>query len=234
MPKLRIKISPEFSAQRRSHQINCAFQSALGLVRTQFKHSLNSWRVADLGCGKLRHYAALSGFPKLYLVDTEKQLSMPHVDGGETYTVREVAARARAKGNVVYAMNSFEFAKAHLELDLVVCIAVLDVVVSEVRKQLIAMASRNLRSQGICILVVPRNDSTILSRCRDKNRFKDGYVFAHHGTHTFFHNFRSYSSIVAMCMREELTLIEDLSTYRQVCLVFSRKNQKKKRLASRD
>lgn len=222
MAKSKIEISPEYSAQGRSHPPNSAFCCALEFVEKAFERPRNTWRVADLGCGKLRHYQLLARSRELYLVDTEKQLSTKHTDGENEYTALGVAAKARKTGRFVKAMAANDFAAARLSLDLIVCVAVLDVVLPDVRRALIQIASRNIHYGGFCILVMPRNDSTILSRCRQANRYMDGHIFAHHGTHTFFHNFRTYESALRICRREKLDVFRDMTVYRQVCLVLKK------------
>jgi hypothetical protein len=174
-----------------------------------------------LGCGKLRHYELLLSYSEeLYLVDTQEQLSATHFDAGHEYCVRDVAQAARENGRKVYTLPAVEFAASKLGLDLVVCVATLDVVLPRTRFLMINSASRNLRRAGLFIVVAPRNDSTILRRFRPDNAYHDGHVFHHHGVYTFFHNFRDHSPIVKTCRKAGLELKKDLSSYRQVCLVF--------------
>ena len=181
-------------------------------------------RVADLGCGKLRHYKSLvSSSDELFLVDTPQQLSATHSDNGQRYTISDVASGARVQRRIVHVMPFDDFAARKLYLDLIVCVAVLDVVLPKVRKELIRSAARNLASSGLGAIVVPRNDSTILSRCGPHNAYSDGHVFPHHGVHTFFHNFRDHLPIVRLCESAGLRLVKDLSCYRQVCLIVEKR-----------
>lgn len=218
----KIRIYPEFSAQRRSHPPNPALKTALAFLR-QARPERKTWgRVADLGCGKLRHYdLLLPCSAELYLVDTEEQLSATHFDAGQEYCVRHVAETAREQGKKVHALSSAEFAVANLSLDLVVCVAALDVVVPRTRSEIIRSAARNLGRSGLLIVIAPRNDSTILRRFSPENAYYDGHVFLHHGIHTFYHNFRDHSPILKICKNAGLVLNKDLSSYRQVCLVLS-------------
>ena len=179
--------------------------------------------MADLGCGKLRHYTLLlSRAQELFLVDTPEQLSATHFDGGEEYTILDVAKCARRKGRVVHATSFNDFASGNLGLDLIVCVAVLDVVLPRVRTELIKSAAANLGPLGYCAIIAPRNDSTILKRCGEANAYSDGHIFSHHGVQTFFHNFRNHTPIIRACGDAGLRLLKDLSCYRQVCLVFGR------------
>jgi SAM-dependent methyltransferase len=224
MKKLqKVDVHPEYSAQAKSHPPNPALQTALEAVARRGGNVRKFGRVADLGCGKLRHYrqlAACSG--ELFLIDTPEQLSAKHIDNGFEYTVYSVAERAPTQRQKVHAISFSDFATDSLSLDLVVCIAVLDVVLPHVRRALIRAVARNLAPAGKCVIIVPRNDSTILSRCGADNEYSDGHVFSHHGVHTFFHNYRVHAPIVRICGKAGLHLLEDLSCYRQVCLVLGR------------
>jgi hypothetical protein len=139
-----------------------------------------------------------------------------------------VVKAASGQGEKVHALSSVEFAVSNLRLDLVVCAAVLDVVVPRTRVEVIRSATRNLAGSGLLIVIVPRNDSTILRRCSSKNAYCDGHVFPHHGVHTFYHNFRDHSPIVKICIDAGLGLEKDLSSYRQICLILSVSKAKKR------
>ena len=94
----KIEIRPEYSAQRRSHPTNIALRGALeylGSASDQPRRALG--RIADLGCGKLRHYCLLSEAQEIVLVDTEHQVTTTHVDSGVSYTVRGFAEEERKK-----------------------------------------------------------------------------------------------------------------------------------------
>jgi SAM-dependent methyltransferase len=183
--------------------------------------SSNLGKVADVGCGKLRHYRLLAKVAKvLYLVDTGRQMAATHHDGNQSYTIPGVAKSARRKGRAVYSMTVEEFSRTHGAIDVAFCVAVFDVVTRHRRREIAKIVSDSLREHGCFVIIAPRNDSTITRRCLEENRYQDGHVFAHHGLQTFFCNFEEYGSIVRDCGREGLKLQHDLSSYRQVCLVF--------------
>lgn len=186
--------------------------------------ALAGLRVADHGCGQLRHYKVLRRISReLYLVDTEAQLTRCHQDGDQEFRIVDVAASgSRGDGRKVVAMNTTAFEESRLGLDLVVSVAVMDVVLPKDRRRIAKAIGRNLKPGGVCLLIVPRNDSSILARCTNKNRYYDGYVFEHHGIETFYHNHESTSGLIALFERCGLRLINDLSRYRQVCLCFQR------------
>lgn len=225
----RVEIRPEYSAQRRSQQPNPAVIRVFDALSSIRGNKGLFGSVADLGCGKLRHFKLLSNMANtLFLVDTKHQIGATHVDGGVRYTIPEVAERARRYGRKVYALTFEEFIDSKYPIDIAFCIAVFDVVLRKTRKTITRVTSRKLSPKGYFVIIVPRNDSSILRRCLTENIYLDGHVFSHHGIKTFFSNFRDYSSIILDCKAEGLTLIADLSSYRQVCLIFSPTSTKNK------
>ena len=157
----RVRIQPEYSAQRRSHPPNPALVLSVKVVADLRNSGEKLGRLADLGCGKLRHYRLLAPRAhELFLIDTAKQLSAPHRDGGISYTVYEVAEAARRRGRLVRVLSSQEFPFSHLELDVVFCVAVFDVVPRKTRKELTTAAARNLATGGFFVVIAPRNDTS--------------------------------------------------------------------------
>jgi Methyltransferase domain len=213
-------IVSEFSAQRRSHPPNPALKTVLAVLPELIgRNSLGT--VADIGCGKLRHYRLLvKPAKKLFLVDTEKQLATTHRDKNQSYTVPQIAKLARENGRVVYALTVEQFRGIRNSVDVAFCVAVFDVITRERRREITTLVSDKLKDNGYFVVIAPRNDSTITRRCVKENRYKDGHVFGHHGLQTFFCNFEKYVSIVTDCADVGLGLRLDLSSYRQVCLIF--------------
>jgi hypothetical protein len=220
MKERAVNLRPEYSAQRRSHPPNPALFHAIEVIQT-LRGSKRLGKVADLGCGKLRHFDLLIRFAdELFLVDTQNQISANHEDLGKSYTVLQVAEKAGKRGRKVHAIATEAFAKGKLGLDVIFCIAVFDVVPQHTRRSLIESAVGNLAKHSAFVVIAPRNDSTILRRCRPDNAYADGHVFRNHGAYTFFHNFKKYEDIIKDCRKVGLSLIKDLSRYRQVCLLF--------------
>lgn len=219
-----VTISPEYSAQPTTASPNPMVLEGLeylegvsGPVRDR------RGRIADQGCGRLRHARLLLGYAsELYLVDTPLQLDRQQTLAGKPRTVRQYAAQIppRSKPRQVLAVE--EFAQAGLRLDLVVCAALYDVVPPGTREDVARHAARNLNDAGHYLVVVPRNDSSILRRCDRNNEWEDGHVFQHHGVRTFYRNFRDHDELIELGDQAGLTLVEDLSVYRQVCLVLSK------------
>jgi SAM-dependent methyltransferase len=216
----RPKIVSEFSAQRRSHPPNPALKKSLARI-AELTGSASLGKVADIGCGKLRHYKLLRRRAEaLFLVDTEAQIAAVHRDGKAQYTIPKIAAQARARGREVYAHTAKDFGMLPTTVDLVCCVAVFDVVTRQSRRAITVLAGSKLGVNGHFVVIIPRNDSTITRRCSAKNQYKDGYVFNHHGLQTFFCNFEQYRSVVKDCSKAGFELVCDLSSYRQVCLIF--------------
>ena len=205
-----------------SHPPNPAIMWSLNSMFPKGK-PVHRVRIADLGCGKLRHFRILSTIAsELILVDSEDQLSRVHKDAGKERTVKGFTESISNKRKDVRVMTTAKFSSSTLALDIVFCIAVFDVVLRSVRKSLIQASERNLRKGGRFVVIAPRNDSSILCRCTSKNRYKDGHVFHHHGVTTFFTNLNSIRTIRNDCNKSGLQLDVDLSRYRQLCLIFSK------------
>ncbi len=67
-----LKISSEYSAQRMSQKPNPQLQTSIAYLNEYLGFQLEYDKIADVGCGKLRHYKTLSNITKkLYLIDTK-------------------------------------------------------------------------------------------------------------------------------------------------------------------
>lgn len=217
----RRQINPEYSAQRRSAPPNPAVSRAIDALRSRANGKLPRLRVADQGCGQLRHFKLLASISKeLVLVDTSLQLRRPHKDGSQLFTVEEYAKQASTALLKVRTLPAERFATSNLRLDAVFCIAVWDVVLPPTRQEMLDGAVRNLKRGGHLVLVIPRNDTSILSRCTPENEYYGGHRFSHHGVHTFYSNFKDLTPVIRSCSKAGLSLVVDLSKHKQVCLVF--------------
>jgi hypothetical protein len=222
MPSKKIFIQSEYSAQRLSAPPNPAIGWALNALET-IGHRPPFSRAADVGCGKLRHLNILAPLCKrLILVDTNAQISMVHSDHGQAYTIPEFARKRSTNERKISVLLADSFAQETLALEIIFCIAVLDVVPRQVRQNIIAASSSNLRKGGHFVVIAPRNDQSITSRFTDTNKYLDGHLFVRQGITTFFCNFKSYESIINDCKRAKFSLAADVSKHRQVCLLFSK------------
>jgi SAM-dependent methyltransferase len=220
----KIKVLPEYSAQP-------SVARATPLLEVSIKHiisnenttELNSLRVADYGCGKLRHLCILRNyFNSIYLVDTKFQLSRTVKLFGEKTTITKYIATLETSNNI-RILNGSEFESSELGLNAIFSIAVLDVVLPSTRTTMIETVHKNLKPGGFFVIIIPRNDSSILKRCLQNNKYYDGYFFNHHGITTFFKNFREAEHLVNKIARSGFVLVKNLSIYRHVCLLFKKK-----------
>jgi len=220
----KIKVSPEYSAQP-------SVARATPLLEVSIKHiisnenttELNSLRVADYGCGKLRHLCIFRNyFDSIYLVDTKFQLSRTVKLFGEKTTITKYIATLETSNNI-RILNGSEFESSELGLNAIFSIAVLDVVLPSTRTTMIETVHKNLKPGGFFVIIIPRNDSSILRRCSQNNMYYDGYFFNHHGITTFFKNFREAEHLVNKIIRSGFVLVKNLSIYRHVCLLFKKK-----------
>ena len=219
MPEIR----SEYSAQRIDAQPNPMLIKCIARM-TELTPDCQS--VVDLGCGKLRHLSCLRAqYRDIILVDTVQQLIRQHKLNGKTSTIPAfVEALRKRKGEKLAVMEYGEFAKTKsLGVHAVFCVAVFDVVLPATRRDLLEVSRRHLVQDGIFVLVIPRNDSSVLRRCTPENVLKDGHVFAHHGIHTFYHNFGDSAALADSMRRRGFRLVEDISSYRQVGLILRKR-----------
>lgn len=157
------------------------------------------------------------------MIDTHIQLTKPHRDGRRAFSVVGFAEKENQKRRGwVHPMTVEEFDRSHLALDVIFSIAVLGVVSPDSRGRIVQAASTNLRVGGYFILIVPRNDSSILKRCTKANACLDGHVFVRRGIVTFYRNFSHTAQLEQLCMRAGLEFVADLSRFRQVCMLWRR------------
>lgn len=214
-------LRPEYSAQAMGFAPNPMVPRAIGAARELYPQAR---KVADHGCGKLRHLHLLTEeYSQVVLVDTPLQLQRSLVLDGRTCAIPEyVDGLPTSRGRTVQVMTSENFAVSELGLDVVFSVSVFDVVPRVTRIQLVVAAHRNLSRDGLYIVIAPRNDSSILRRCTDENRFDDGHYFLHHGAATFYRNYRDHGPLVRLVVKRGFKLVRDVSVYRQVCLVFGK------------
>lgn len=216
------RFRPELSAQRLSHTPNPMVTAAIAYL-TNANHRGDLGTVADVGCGKLRHFNLLrQAANELVLVDTRAQLEAEHVDGNLRYTINTFVARRRGHLRRLRVIPADQFEATRLDLDVAFSIAVFDVVPSHIRARILRSIVRNLRPHGWFVLVIPRNDTTILRRCNEDNQRWDGHWFPNRDGYTFYRNFRRTKELLTWVTGYGFTVKADLSRYRQICLAFRR------------
>lgn len=221
----RIQLRTEYSAQGSRASPNPRLSVALDYLDEKVKRDSSRWTVADQGCGRLRHIGTLrSRFDRLALIDQEAQLSKTQMLFGNATSIRSLAEELNRRdgGSRTTVISADEFEGTRLGFDLIVCVAVLDVVPPWTRESVLRSAFRNLKTDGLYVLIIPRNDHSITKRCTDDNRYADGHVFDHRGVTTFYKNFRSHKYLAAKLRRMGYGLLEDMSIYRHVCLILEK------------
>jgi len=219
------RVSAEHSAQPSTARPNPMVRPALEWVAANMcpRLAAGAARIADQGCGRLRHLGTLRPHAReVHLVDTAAQLGRRQRLFGRTTSITEYAPRLSDSSAGVSVATVTAFRTGTLSLDCVVCVAVYDALPPGPRSRLPRDAARNLREGGAYVVIVPRNDSSVLKRCRTGNAWADGHTFQRGRVCTFYRNFRDHRPLVTAITGSGLTLAADLSVYRQVCLIFRR------------
>lgn len=218
----KYNIRSEYTAQASTFQPNRMVKLAIEKLYHDKRCKVVSKqsKVADQGCGKLRHLGILTGFfQRIHLVDQQVQLTRKQkLFGNSNANIIDYVKKKFRNGHIS-TMPSTKFSKTKLKLGLVLNACVFDVVSPDARKEMTIAAHCNLRKGGIFVLIIPRNDHSILKRCNHKNKYRDGHVFSHHGIHTFFKNFRDHGPLIKNLKKVGFELLQDLSVYRHVCLI---------------
>jgi len=221
----KYNIRSEYTAQASTFQPNRMVRFAIeSLFRdNSYKVIPRQSKVADQGCGKLRHLEILTEyFQKIYLVDQHVQLTRKQSLFGNSNTTIIDYIKRNFKGDHIRILPSTKFAKTKLNLDIVLNACTFDVVPPNSRNEMTIAAYCNLRMGGVFVLIIPRNDQSILKRCHKENKYWDGYVFSHHGIHTFFRNFRNHIPLIEIVEKTGFELLKDISVYRHICLIFKK------------
>ena len=216
-----IKIRSAFSTQPSTARPNPFVEKVIGHIDDHLYVKKRQLSCADQGCGKLRHLPLLlRRFSTVVLIDTEEQLSRTQqIWRTPQTTIREYAKRLKVSGGLLSVVSSEEFERSRLKLDVIFSVCVLDVEIPRARDRIVRAGYRNLTNGGLLVLIVPRNDQTITVRCTGRNRFLDGHFFRHHGTVTFYRNFTKTADLKRLVEGAGFSVLDDLSTYRQLCLV---------------
>jgi SAM-dependent methyltransferase len=223
------EIRSENSAQRKDAPPNPFVEKTISYLKASAfgERDVSNLRVADQGCGNLRHLEILQrSFKHLFFVDTPFQIRRTHKIGTEETTLGDYAAKLNRQGNRYHLLDNAAFKDAKLNLDVILCACVLDVVPAKVRRELVIAAASNLKRGGYYCVIVPRNDQTITSRCTSSNAYQDGHIFRRGQLATFYANFSNESaplkSLYKLLASAGLKSAADLSIYRHLCLILRR------------
>jgi hypothetical protein len=221
-----LTVRSSYSAQPSTAKANPFVERSIAYVAEQnlLNAKFHSATVADQGCGKLRHLPVLEKhYRRILFVDTADQFARRQkIFESDNTTIAEYAKGLKHGRTRVEILTAEEFEKSNLRLDLILNACVLDVEIPSARKRILRTASQNLKVGGLLLLIVPRNDQTILVRCSNRNKAFDGHAFEHHGIVTFYKNFKDASELIRAGHEAGLDLVADLSVYRQACLIFKR------------
>jgi len=216
-----IEIKPEYSTQPFGQKPNPMVERAIKYLIEKTDCNEDT-RIMDQGCGALRHLRIfMEYFSEIYLVDTEYQMNRMREIEGKSTTIKEYINNLDVNDKKIRLISNEEFLTANLELGAIFNICTFDVTLPETRKEMLEVAKKNLRKDGYFILIIPRNDSSILCRCKTDNNYSDGYYFKNHGAYTFYTNFREAKGLVEFAANLSLEVVDDLSIYRQICLLFT-------------
>jgi SAM-dependent methyltransferase len=224
-----LEIRWENSAQRKESLPNpCVVRVIEYLKAVAAKgQDISSFRVADQGCGNLRHFEILRrSFRHLFFIDTVLQTKRVHKIGAQETTLTDYIANLNGHTDRYKLLNNVEFKRTNLNLDAVFCTCVLDVVPAKVRREVIQSAASNLKQGGYYCLIVPRNDQTITSRCTRSNSYEDGHLFCRQGYCTFYANFSNGAQCLSRLTKllgGRFAQVCDLSVYRHLCLVMRKR-----------
>lgn len=214
----RTKISPELSAQGVRKKPNPMLRRSWKALKGAGLISRGNSLLVDYGCGHLRNVATLLSFSsRLILVDTARQLKMPHDFYGTKKLARDFAKKRWPKAKL-RLLTTAEFERSRFLADVIFIVNVFDVVPNRVRRGMIGTALRHLKLSGSLVLIVPRNDAWTLRLCVAKRAFQDGFVLKHPRGHTFYKNWRG-DTLKSWVSSRGVAIVRDLSCYRQVCLI---------------
>ena len=216
-----ISIKPEYSTQPCAQLPNPMVRRAIDYLHAS-QDASEQIKIADQGCGALRHLRVLlKSYDHITLVDTKLQLSRKHTLDGIQRTIPEYIDSLELRNKDVLIMDNTEFLASRLDLNAIFNICTFDVVIPETRIEMLEAARQNLKDGGNFILIIPRNDSSIICRCKDDNKLSDGHYFKRYGAFTFYTNFRKYDDLLDIMAALGFTLVKDLSIFRQVCLIMA-------------
>jgi len=223
----KLEIYSENSAQGTTSKPNPFVQPVLEELVTNKRYGLNrNIKLVDLGCGKLRHFDICKRLVKqIILVDTKKQIERVQKFASGNCTMRQYVDSTNEDGDITISVLPIEeFERQKLNADIVLSVAVMDAVLKDARSLITRSAFQNLRSGGFFVVIVPRNDSSLLVNCKETNRYQDGFVFRNrgHDTLTFYANFRDPVPLMTIMTENGFDLLENLSVFRQLCWILKK------------
>jgi len=213
----------ENSAQGTKSKPNPFVKLTLKMLTKDKNSGLNAnIKLVDLGCGKLRHLETYTPYAKkIILVDTKYQVERLQKFDGIANSMQGYISSLKSNATIV---TIDEFSRQKNNADIVINVAVMDAVLSKTRTFLVKSAYRNLRKHGYFVVIVPRNDASILINCSADNRYQDGHLISKKGTDfkTFYSNFRDSTALNKLITNCGYKSYKDYSIYRQICWIFQK------------
>lgn len=169
-----MRIKPEYSAQASIAKPNPYVETVIRYFKSDLNKNIHKLKIGDQGAGKLRHLPILRKYFKhIFLIDTETQMNKNQLIFYKKRTIKEYIDKIP---NIVCVSN-INFQNRNLDLDIIFNICTFDVVLPNTRREMLLSANKNLKKDGFFILIIPRNDQSILVRCGKHNCYRDGHIF---------------------------------------------------------
>jgi hypothetical protein len=220
------KIQPEYSSQGTTSKPNPFVKIVLDKLINEKRYGLKGQlKIVDLGCGKLRHLNILNNYSKhVILVDTKVQIDRVQKLGNMTGTIKQYLQNIDLPGAAIKVIETRSFELQSNKVDVILSIAVMDVVLMYDRIQMTKAAFNNLRSGGFFVVIIPRNDSATLINCTKENQYEDGFVLKNrgHNIFTFYKNYWDINNLLELFIGNGFHLVDNLSVFRHVCLILQK------------
>lgn len=119
-------------------------------------------------------------------------------------------------------LTNVEFANIEIQCDIIFSIAVADIIPLESFKHIIEDSYLKLKKDAYFVIVVPRNDTSILRRCNNENAYNEGFIFKKGKYTTYMRNYRDPNPLYNEFEKNGFSLVEDLSVFNQICSIFKK------------
>lgn len=208
-----------FAAELSARPMDAAANPALPVLIARLEELLGArpWRLADQGCGRLRHLEILRRLGRLYCVDIGERLDARTELQGSQTTVRAFVGALGDSG--VSVVDAEAFAESRLGLDVVVNVATLDIVPPRERYAILAAARRNLAEAGRLAVIVPNGNEWIREKHAEAEPHEDGFAYRKKGVWRFFRQYTHVDDVGALLDGAGFRVEADLSDDERFALV---------------
>ncbi len=175
-----LKINSEYSAQPSIQKPNPFLRESIDYILENkiINNTVSKIKVGDYGCGKLRHLLILEEyFKNIVLIDTKQQLERKQkLFEINNTTAKEYIKKYHNNSTNISVFDTEKISAQKIKFDIIFNICVFDVVLKATRFEIIENVRKLLKMNGIFVLIIPRNDFSIIKRCCPENRYQDGYI----------------------------------------------------------